>query len=84
MNPLYFYLWDHLKLLVYSSPVDDLGTLCNQTVPGFQTVLNMPRIWDRVQVAMRCRAEACSQAGDGHMEHLPSGSAKRIFGPTLL
>jgi hypothetical protein len=31
---------------------------------------NMPGIWDCLQVAMRYWAEACIQAGGGHMEHL--------------
>jgi hypothetical protein len=31
---------------------------------------NTPGIWDRLQVSMRRRAEACIQAGGGHMEHL--------------
>jgi hypothetical protein len=29
LNPLDFYLWGHLKSLVYSSPVDDVETLQN-------------------------------------------------------
>jgi hypothetical protein len=63
-------MWNHLKSLVHSSPVDDVETLRNRTVAGFQTIRNMPGIWNRLRVAMRSRAEACIQAGLGHMEHL--------------
>jgi hypothetical protein len=71
LNPLDFYLRGHLKSLVYSSPVDDAETLRNRILAGFQTIRNMPGIWDRLRVAMRRRAEACIQAAGGHMEHLP-------------
>jgi hypothetical protein len=65
-----FYLWGHLKSLVYSSPVDDVETLRNRIVEGFQTIRNMPGICDRLRMAMRRRTEACVQTGGGHMEHL--------------
>jgi hypothetical protein len=35
-----------------------------------QTLRNIPGMWDRLRVAIRRRAEACIQAGGGHMEHL--------------
>jgi hypothetical protein len=65
-----FYLWGHLKLLVYSHSVDDVETLRNRTVAGFQTIRNIPGIGDRIRVAMRCQAEAYIQAGGGHLERL--------------
>jgi hypothetical protein len=45
-------------------------TLRNPIVAEFQTTRNMTGIWDRVRLAVRRRAEACVQAGGGHMEHL--------------
>jgi hypothetical protein len=36
----------------------------------FRQYTKLPGIWDRLQVAMRRRAEACIQAGGRHMEHL--------------
>jgi hypothetical protein len=71
LNLLDFYFWGHLKSLGYSSPVGDVRTLQNRIVSGFQTVCNMPGIWDCLRVAMRRQAEACIQAESGHMEHLP-------------
>jgi hypothetical protein len=50
--------------------VDDVETLQNQIVAGFQTICNMPGIWDRLLVAMRRLAEAYVQVGGGIMEHL--------------
>jgi hypothetical protein len=66
LNSLDFYLWGHLKS-VYSSPVNDEETLRNPTVAGFQTIRNMPGIWDHFWVAMRHRAVASIQAGGGNM-----------------
>jgi hypothetical protein len=53
LNPLDLYSWGHIKPLVYSSPVDDVQTLRNQIVAGFQTVRYVPGIKDRRRVAMR-------------------------------
>jgi hypothetical protein len=64
-------LWGDFKSLVYSSPVDDVETLRKWIVAGLQTIRNMPGIWDCLQVAKRCLAEACIciQGGGEHMEH---------------
>jgi hypothetical protein len=51
--------------------VDGAETLINRVLAGFQTIRNMPGIWDRLRVAMRRRSEAPIQVGGGHMEHLP-------------
>jgi hypothetical protein len=53
LNPLDFYSWVYLKPLVYSSPVDDVQTLRNQIVAGFQTIRYVPGIRDRRRVTMR-------------------------------
>jgi hypothetical protein len=49
LNPLDFYLWGHFK----SSPVDDVVTLRNEIVAGFQTICSMSGIWDCLWVAVR-------------------------------
>ncbi|KAJ4439818.1 hypothetical protein ANN_07946 [Periplaneta americana] len=70
LNPLDFYLWGHLKSLVYSSPVPDLESLRNRIVACSEDIRNTPGVWDRVRRAMRHRCEVCIQAGGGHFEHL--------------
>jgi hypothetical protein len=69
LNPLDSYLWDHLKLLVCSCAVDDVGSF-RSSILDPRTLRIMQGIWDRLQVAMRHRAEACVQAAGGHVEHL--------------
>jgi hypothetical protein len=52
------------------NPVDDVETLRNRIVEGFQTIRNMPGFCDRLLMAMIRRGEASIQEGGGHMEHL--------------
>ncbi|KAJ4446401.1 hypothetical protein ANN_13097 [Periplaneta americana] len=61
-----------IKSLVYSSPVDNEGTLHQRILQGCQTVRTMPGIWEHVRISMRQRAAACIQAGGGG-EHLLVG-----------
>jgi hypothetical protein len=74
-NPLDFCLWGNLICFAYLSQVE-METLRNRILAGFQTIRNMPGIWDRLRLAMRRRAEACVQAGGGHVEHLLFSNAK--------
>ncbi|KAJ4438562.1 hypothetical protein ANN_14509 [Periplaneta americana] len=70
LNPIDFYLWGHLKSLMYSSPVPDMESLRNRIVAGCEEICNTPGIWDLVYRVMRHRCEVCIQAGGGHFEHL--------------
>ncbi|KAJ4432367.1 hypothetical protein ANN_20986 [Periplaneta americana] len=58
LNPLNFYLWGHLKSLVYSSPVPDLESLRNRIVACSEDIRNTPGVWDRVHRSMRHRYES--------------------------
>ncbi|KAJ4451919.1 hypothetical protein ANN_03397 [Periplaneta americana] len=64
LNPLDFYLWGHLKSLVYSSPVPDLESLWNRIVACSEDIRNTPGVWDRVCRSMRHRCEVYIQAGE--------------------
>ncbi|KAJ4426353.1 hypothetical protein ANN_27167 [Periplaneta americana] len=57
LNPLDFYLWGHLKSLVYSSPVPDLESLRNRILACSEDIRNTPGVWDRVRRSMRHRCE---------------------------
>ncbi|KAJ4426788.1 hypothetical protein ANN_26587 [Periplaneta americana] len=57
LNPLVFYLWGHLKLLVYSSPVPDLESHRNRIVACSEDIRYTPGVWDRVRRSMRHRCE---------------------------
>ncbi|KAJ4442662.1 hypothetical protein ANN_04251 [Periplaneta americana] len=49
LNPVDFYLWGHLKSLVYLSPVSDLESLRNRIVVCSEDIRNTPGVWDRVR-----------------------------------
>ncbi|KAJ4440649.1 hypothetical protein ANN_08796 [Periplaneta americana] len=57
LNPLDFYLWGHLKTLVYSSPVPDLESFRNRIVACSEDIRNTPGVWDRFRRSMRHRCE---------------------------
>jgi hypothetical protein len=40
LKPLDFYLWDHLKTLVYSGAIKNEGTFHKRIFDGCQTILN--------------------------------------------
>ncbi|KAJ4427495.1 hypothetical protein ANN_25143 [Periplaneta americana] len=88
-NPIDFYLWGHLKSLLYSSPAPDMESLRNRIVAGCEEIRNTPGIWDRVRRAMRHRCEACIQSEGGHFSRKKNVPATKgniesgEFGPVL-
>jgi hypothetical protein len=69
-NPLDFYLWGHLKTLVYAAPVDNKEALHNRIVDACQTICNYLGIFEWMQWSMMRRVEACIVSHGGHFEHL--------------
>jgi hypothetical protein len=67
-NPLNFYLWEHLKSLVYATPVDEALHL--RIVDACQTFRNFPGIFERMQRPMMRRVETFIESYGGHFEHL--------------
>jgi hypothetical protein len=51
-DPLDFYLWRHLKTLVYAAPVDNEEALHHRTVGACQTIRNCPGIFGRMRRSM--------------------------------
>jgi hypothetical protein len=46
LNPLYFYLWGHLKPVVYAAPVAHEWTLHHRIVDTCHTIRNYPGIFE--------------------------------------
>lgn len=69
LNSLDFYLWGHLKALVYVTPIETEEQLRNRIIDGCETIRNTNGIFERVRRSMRRRAEACIEAGGGHFQH---------------
>ena len=70
LNPLDFFLWEHLKSLVYTTPIENLHDLRNRIVASRETIRNTPGIFERVRQSMGRRAEACIMGDGGHFRQL--------------
>ncbi|KAJ4449729.1 hypothetical protein ANN_01133 [Periplaneta americana] len=68
LNSLHFFLWGHLKSLVYSTSVGNEGTFRQHILQGCQTIRTLPRIWELIQISMKRPTAACIQIGSGHFE----------------
>lgn len=69
LNPLDFYLWGHIKQLVYSRPIPNIDVLRQRIEEGFQTIKNNPRILPRVRRNLIKRLAACREANGNNFEH---------------
>lgn len=70
LNPLDFFLWGHLKTLVYDSPVDTIEELRIRIINGIQRIRQTPGIFERVRQSMRRRLDACILNEGKHFENL--------------
>lgn len=70
LNSLDYFLWGHLKTLVYLTPIQNEQELRNRIIDSCRTIQNTPGIFQRVRESMRRRLDACIQAGGGHFQHL--------------
>lgn len=68
-NPLDFYLWGHVKSLVYTKTIDSLEELQQRITHAFNTIRNTPGIFGRVRLSLRRRMMACIAAEGHHFEH---------------
>jgi hypothetical protein len=67
LNPLHFWLWGHLKTLVYSAPITELK---QRVENACQEIRVKPGIFDRVRTSVRRRVESCVEMHGNHTEHL--------------
>lgn len=70
LNPLDFYLWGHVKQIVYSRPIDNINDLRQRIEDGFNEIRNTPGICERVRGSLQRRAESCILAEGDHFEYL--------------
>jgi hypothetical protein len=68
LTPLAFFLWGHVKNLVYRVPVNNLDTLRNRIRDAMTMVT--PEMLQNVRSNLLKRARLCIQAGGGRFEHL--------------
>jgi hypothetical protein len=68
LNPLDFYLWGHLKAMVYTERVNTIDELKDRILNC--ALLVTPRILRRVQQNFVKRMGKCIAEGGNHIEHL--------------
>lgn len=69
-NPLDFWLWGHLKTIVYATPVNDVQTLQDRVFNACRNIQQQPGVFQRVRDSLRRRAEGCIAMDGRHIEHL--------------
>ena len=69
LNPLDFYLWGHLKSVVYAEPVADRQTLQQRIRTAFDDLRVQDGRLERVRQSMMRRVVSCIDAQGGHFQH---------------
>lgn len=69
LNPLDYYLWGHLKQLVYQVPINNIDVLRQRIIDGFEIIRTSPRLLTRVRQNFIRRIHACQEANGHHFEH---------------
>ena len=59
LNPLDYFLWGHLKSLVYIIPIENENDLRNRIVASCEAIRNTPGIFERVHQSLRRRLDGC-------------------------
>lgn len=70
LNPCDFWLWGHLKNIVYAEPIPDVETLEQRIHAAFDTVRRQPGCCERVRQNLLRRAHACVEAHGNHFQHI--------------
>lgn len=70
LTPLDFYVWGHLKQLVYARSVNNLEELRQRIVNCCEEIRRTPGIFERVRRSFIRRCESCLEMNGGHVEQL--------------
>lgn len=70
LNPCDFYLWGHLKSLVYRQPVNNINELKAKISNEFENIRQKPEVFQKIRDSLEKRIRACIFANGGHFEHL--------------
>jgi len=70
LTPLDYYLWGHMKTLVYETKVDSRTALCHRIFGAAEHIRNHPNNIASATQSLLMRAEKCIATGRGHFEQL--------------
>lgn len=68
MTPLDFYLWGHMKSLIYETPVETEMDLVGRIVAAAGCIADDPGVFDRVQESILRRYQKCIDVQGRHFE----------------
>jgi hypothetical protein len=69
-NPLDFYMWEHLKTVVYAAFFHNEEVLHHRVLDTCQTILNYPGIFEWMRRSMTRHVEARIESHGGHFVYL--------------
>ena len=69
LTPLDYYLWDHMKMLVYETKVDSRAALRDHIFGAAEHIRNHPDIIATATQSLFMRAENYIAAGGGHLRY---------------
>jgi hypothetical protein len=69
LTPMDFFLWGHIKALIYTSPVDSEGNLSSRIVQVAPTIRQQPDIFERTRQSLLCR-RPCIEVGGRTFEYI--------------
>jgi len=70
LTPLDFFLWGHIKTLVYETKVDSRAALRDRIFAAAEHMRNHPNNIASATQSLLMRAENCIASGGGHFEQL--------------
>ena len=70
LTPLDYYLWGHMKTLVYETKVDSKTAMCYRILAAADHIRNQPDITACATQSLLMCAENCIATGGGHFEQL--------------
>ena len=70
LTPLDFYLWGHMKTLVFENKVDSRRALCDRIFAAAEHIRSLPNNIASATQSLLMRAENWFAAGGGHFEQL--------------
>lgn len=70
LTPLDFFLWGHMKNLVYATPVESEQDLVARIVAAAGEITDNPQIFEGVRQSLERRCRLCINQNGSHFEHL--------------
>lgn len=70
INPIDFFLWGHIKNVVYATEVQTVDDLWQRIQAACTDLRQNPNVFERVRNSFLRRAEVCIQVHGGHFEQL--------------